>query len=84
MTHAGHRAYKKVDQRNRDLFIGFFYDDAFEVNPYIFESKRFMNVSREGLPICQVPFYERLKEVNYRSTYIEYDDIFFQFALDED
>ena len=66
------------------FIIGFFYDDAFEVNPYIFESKRFMNVSREGLPICQVPFYERLKEVNYRSTYIEHDDIFFQFALDED
>ena len=60
------------------FIIGFFYEDAFEVNPYIFKSNNFINVSREGLPICQAPFYERLKEVNYRSTYIEYDDMFFQ------
>lgn len=64
------------------FMIGFFYDDAFEVNPYIFDSKSFLTASREGLPVCQAPFYERLKEVNYRSTYIECDDMFCQIALD--
>ncbi len=64
------------------FIIGFFYDDAFEVNPYIFESDSFLNVNQEGLPVCQAPFYERLKEVNYRSTYIEYDDMFIQLSQD--
>jgi len=60
------------------FIIGFFYDDSFEVNPYIFESESFLNVSHEGLPVCQAPFYERLREVNYRWTYIEFDDLFVQ------
>lgn len=66
------------------FIIGFFYDDAFEVNPYIFESDSFLDVSQEGLPVCQAPFYERLKEVNYRSTYIEIDDMLFQLSLNLD
>ena len=65
------------------FIIGFFYDDAFEVNPYIFESDSFLNVSQEGLPVCQAPFYERLKELNYRSTYIEIDDMLFQISLNQ-
>ncbi len=64
------------------FIIGFFYDDLFEVNPYIFESEPFSNVSQEGLLVNQAPFYERLEEVNYRSTYIEIDDMFIQLFQD--
>lgn len=61
--------------------IGYLYGkDFFEINPYILKRQCFRNVCKQGLLIDQTFFYQRLHEVNYKSTYLEIDDLFIQIS----
>ena len=60
------------------FIIGYFYEGGFEVNPAIFDTQDYSHAVKEGVVVNQSSFSEKIKNMNYRSTFLFCDDIYFQ------
>lgn len=61
------------------FIIGYLYsNNYFEINPHVLKMQDYSSACRNGLDIDQSIFYQRLSEVGYKSTYMEFDDLFIQ------
>lgn len=60
------------------FIIGYFYEGGFEVNPAIFDTQDYSHVVKKGVVVNQSSFSEKIKNMNYRSTFLFCDDIYFQ------
>lgn len=51
------------------FIIGYFYEGGFEVNPAIFDTQDYSHAVKEGVVVNQSSFSEKIKNMNYRSTF---------------
>lgn len=58
--------------------IGYFYEQKFEVNPYVFEIEDMKKVQQEGLPVNQEDFLKNLNQTNLKSFYLMMGDLYVQ------
>ena len=60
------------------FIIGFYYKDKFEINPYILEIDNISDVRRNGLPVDQKDFLEKITKTNYKSYFNVCDCFYWQ------
>lgn len=60
------------------FIIGFYYKDKFEINPYIFDIDNISDVRRNGLPVDQKDFLEKISKTNYKSYFNVCDCFYWQ------
>ena len=64
-----------------NFIIGYYYQDSFEINPWILEISNMSKVRKEGLPVDQKLFLKLLSKTNFKSYYSVCDCFYWQQSI---
>ena len=63
------------------FIIGYYYQDSFEINPWVLKISDMSKVRKEGLPVDQKPFLKLLSKTNFKSYYSVCDCFYWQQSI---
>ena len=63
------------------FIIGYYYQDKFEINPWILKISDMAKVRKKGLPVDQTPFWELMSKTNFKSYYNVCDCFYWQQSI---